>query len=480
MQGVSASTSPERTRSPSDSTPVAIYAHDLLVAALSFVLAVLLRSGLELSAATIDALLYGTPLFVAIAGVAFYALELHRPVGRYASVVDLIAIVRAASWAVLPFLFVLFMIDGAEDVPRTAPIIQWFILVVLLSASRLACRVLAARERERLAPAGATPDTPVLLCGCGPLASLFVHAARSGAGVRVVGIVDDVGDHHGRSVNDVPVLGHVRDLDLVLAELAVHGVHPRRLIVTRAAADLPADARAAVVAAHARHGLEVQHLPDILGVRAEPVADAAWAGDVPVRVYFRVRRLIDVAASAAALLALAPLLALIAALILLDGGRPVLFRQVRPGRHLRPFTLYKFRTMRPAFGADGTPVADDARITAVGRLLRRTRLDELPQLYNVLLGDMSFLGPRPLLPRDLPDSVAERAAVRPGITGWAQVNGGHQLGAAEKMALDAWYVRHAGPWLDARIVWLTVKMMLFGEKINHHEIKRASTFARSY
>jgi hypothetical protein len=142
---------------------------------------------------------------------------------------------------------------------------------------------------------------------------------------------------------------------------------------------------------------------------------------------------------------------------------------VRPGRGNRPFTLYKFRTMRDPCDVGGAPLPDPERTSFLGRALRRTRLDELPQLVNVLRGDMSFIGPRPLLPRDLPDHASERIAIRPGITGWAQVNGGQRLSAEQKVALDVWYIRNAGALLDLRIIGRTLKMMVRGEDIERLE-----------
>jgi lipopolysaccharide/colanic/teichoic acid biosynthesis glycosyltransferase len=171
-----------------------------------------------------------------------------------------------------------------------------------------------------------------------------------------------------------------------------------------------------------------------------------------------------VAAGALALLVLMPLFGLIALVVLLHQGRPVLFRQVRPGRGMRPFTIYKFRTMGAPYDARGVPVSDPERTSPVGGVLRRTRLDELPQLLNVLRGEMAFIGPRPLLQHELPDRLTERIAIRPGITGWAQVNGGQRLSVEEKIALDVWYVRNAGPLLDLRIIGRTLKMMAFGER----------------
>lgn len=149
-------------------------------------------------------------------------------------------------------------------------------------------------------------------------------------------------------------------------------------------------------------------------------------------------------------------------------GRPVLFRQVRPGLQGHPFMLYKFRTMVDAYDAEGDPLPDGQRLTRAGKWLRRTSLDELPQLINVIKGDMSLVGPRPLLMEYLPlysQEQARRHAVRPGITGWAQVKGRNALSWEERLALDTWYVDHRGMALDLRILWLTLCQAFSGRGV---------------
>lgn len=182
------------------------------------------------------------------------------------------------------------------------------------------------------------------------------------------------------------------------------------------------------------------------------------------------KRAIDIAVAAAILVLVAPILGITALLVWLAMGRPILFRQVRPGRRGRPFTLWKFRTMRQAVGDDGRPLPDSQRLTPLGRLLRQTSIDELPQLVNVLRGDMSLVGPRPLLMEYLDRYTPEQARrheARPGITGWAQVNGRNALTWEEKFALDVWYVDHWSLALDAEIVWLTVRALLRRHGIDH-------------
>jgi len=171
------------------------------------------------------------------------------------------------------------------------------------------------------------------------------------------------------------------------------------------------------------------------------------------------KRLLDIIVAAAALLLLSPLMALIGILVRFDLGSPILFRQLRPGRDTKAFRMVKFRTMRDAQDAAGQPLSDAERLTRFGRFLRATSLDELPELWNVLKGDMSLVGPRPLLMEYLPRYSKEqlrRHELRPGITGWAQVNGRNALGWPEKLALDIWYVDHQTFWLDLKILMLTV------------------------
>ena len=171
------------------------------------------------------------------------------------------------------------------------------------------------------------------------------------------------------------------------------------------------------------------------------------------------KRLIDLTVASLVLALLAPVMALVALAIRLTMGRPVLFRQVRPGYRMKPFVLYKFRTMREAYSPDGQLLPDSERLTRLGHFLRKSSLDELPQLWNVLKGDLSLVGPRPLLIQYLPlytPEQARRHEVRPGITGWAQVNGRNAIDWDEKFRLDTWYVDHWSLWLDAKILAMTL------------------------
>jgi len=181
------------------------------------------------------------------------------------------------------------------------------------------------------------------------------------------------------------------------------------------------------------------------------------------------KRLFDFLLASLFLLFLAlPMLAL-ASVIFLKLGRPVIFRQVRPGLYGHPFTMFKFRTMTEECDPDGALLPDEKRLTSFGLFLRASSFDELPELWNVFRGEMSLVGPRPLLMDYLPLYTPEQARrhdVRPGITGWAQINGRNAISWPDKFALDVWYVDHRSLWLDVRILWLTVRKVLVRDGIS--------------
>lgn len=180
------------------------------------------------------------------------------------------------------------------------------------------------------------------------------------------------------------------------------------------------------------------------------------------------KRLLDVGVAGTGLVAASPLLATVAVAIRLDMGSPVLFRQVRPGFLGRPIRVWKFRSMSNERGPDGLLLPDAKRLTRLGRFLRETSLDELPQLFNVVAGDMSLVGPRPLLMRYLERYSARqrlRMWAKPGITGWAQVNGRNALDWDRRLELDAWYVENASLWLDLSILLDTVRKVVSREDV---------------
>jgi lipopolysaccharide/colanic/teichoic acid biosynthesis glycosyltransferase len=194
------------------------------------------------------------------------------------------------------------------------------------------------------------------------------------------------------------------------------------------------------------------------------------------------KRLVDLLLASLALLILSLPLLLLMGLIRRKLGSPVFFHQTRPGLHAKPFKMVKFRTMTDARGPDGELLPDADRLTPFGRFLRASSLDELPELWNVFKGDLSLVGPRPLLMEYLPlysPEQARRHEVRPGITGWAQVNGRNTLSWEDKFKLDVWYVDNRTWWLDIKILWLTVRKVLVREGISAEGEATMSKFTGS-
>jgi sugar transferase EpsL len=194
------------------------------------------------------------------------------------------------------------------------------------------------------------------------------------------------------------------------------------------------------------------------------------------------KRLFDLGVALPVLILLIPVLALLALLVRLKLGSPILFRQTRPGKQGKPFTVYKFRTMLDLHDRDGRPLPDEERMTPFGRILRSASLDELPEIWNVIRGDMSIVGPRPLLMKYLGRYTPEQARrheVLPGITGWAQINGRNDISWEDKFALDVWYVDHLSLWLDIKIIAVTAWRVLTREGISQEGHVTASTFMGS-
>ncbi|RLL35838.1 sugar transferase [Acinetobacter cumulans] len=182
-----------------------------------------------------------------------------------------------------------------------------------------------------------------------------------------------------------------------------------------------------------------------------------------------IKRILDIAIASTALILLSPVYFIVAHKVKKNLGSPVLFRQLRPGLHGKPFEMVKFRTMKDALDAQGNPLPDSERLTPFGKMLRATSLDEMPELWNVIKGDMSIVGPRPLLMEYLPlynREQAKRHNVRPGITGHAQVNGRNAISWEKKFELDTWYVENQSLWLDFKIMLKTIKKVIAKDDIS--------------
>ncbi len=471
---------------------------DLILVAASTIFALFLRDNLETSPERLLQFLPYVLLSVLAAAPVLVATGLNRTLWRFSSLADYLRIALAAIMTVLLAVALGFAFNRMEGVARSLPILQGLLMACALVGARVAMRLRhAVRNRgTRHAPTLSGRQESVLVVGLNAVTELFLQSVEEFAGerVKVAGLLGRGERHRDRLLRGHKVLGLPEELESVLADLEVHGVLIDRIVITTGFDQLSPAAQEALLHVERTSDIQLDFFAErvVLNDTARPKprpkteegppngndqrVAAPFAFDMEAlasRPYFRWKRVIDATAAAVAIVCLAPIILLVGIIVVLDAGPPPIFWQQRPGIRGWPFRLYKFCTMASAHDREGQRIADEERISIVGRFLRRTRLDELPQLYNILIGQMSFVGPRPLLPVDQSPAFAARLAVRPGLTGWAQIKGGRELTASDKAALDIWYVKHATLGLDLQILLGTLRMIVFGEHPDRNAIRRA-------
>ncbi len=468
---------------------------DLLLIQLATLAALVLRDNLEVS---VERLIAIAPYFLATLVASLVVLPVlgtTRSMWRFAGTPDFIHLVTVALLVVPITMGIAFGLNRMEDVPRSLPILQGLIMILAQGAARILIRSYhrSRRPAVQFSPAAAKPLDSVLIVGVGPLAELYLASVNEFGlnRLNIAGFVANKARHAGRLVQRHKVLGTPVDLPDVLARLEVEGVFVDRIVVAVPVARLRPREREILREIETSTSIEVEFLAETLGLErrdrkdrgqttGEPGSEPPvfkFASDELARLaerpFWTFKRTADFVVATLLFVLLTPAFCVVAALVGLDVGRPILFSQRRPGLGGYPFALLKFRTMGEPHDDKGCRIPDHLRVSRIGHFLRRTRLDELPQLLNIMAGHMSFIGPRPLLPVDQPKQFAARLLVRPGLTGWAQVEGGRIISADDKAALDVWYIREASVGLDLRILLKTVRMVVKGEIANLDSVRQA-------
>jgi lipopolysaccharide/colanic/teichoic acid biosynthesis glycosyltransferase len=438
---------------------------DIFCAVFSPLLALYVRDAYILSpnGANAVALYCGISLIFTL--IAFAIFRVSDGISNYFSVHNVLSVLKAVLVSELLTCVMLFTFTRLDGIPRSTPLIHASILTAGMILTRALFSVSDVDRRNNGSSKLAASEN-ILMIGMTRLSSIYMEllTACSPNQYRIIGILDEDSAMIGRSIGKTSVIGLPHQLEPIIDEFTVHGIRTHRIIVGGDESLLPTELIDKIRQICAQRTISLDFIPGLIGltplqseeIEAEPVASAP---KITQSSYFRYKRFFGFFAAAVIIVALLPLWLTTCVLVFIDVGVPVFFWQQRIGLHGRPFLLYKFRTMRPPFDWRGFPIAEDQRTSWIGYLLRETRLDELPQLLNVLVGNMDLIGPRPLLPRDQPANPTTRLMVRPGITGWAQVNGGTLLNPEEKDKLDEWYILNASPWLDFRIVAMTFRIM---------------------
>jgi len=408
--------------------------------------------------------------------VAFVALRLQDGMTRYFSVHEALDIAEAALFTELMTFVTLFTLTRLDGIPRSMPLTHGLLLAAGLIAARMVVRIVFSEDKEPLDYHYRRER--IILIGANRFASSFIQLLKAYAPTHepVVAVLDQDAKMIGRAISGVQVLGPPHELDAIISEFAIHGVGTDRVVIAGEEDLLSPAVLQELKRICKNRQVDLSFLPRMIGVTERKLTNIAVTSQ-PVQgkpsfappSFFRLKRWIDVVGSLILIALLFPIFLVAGGLVLLDVGRPILFWQERLGWKGRSFLIYKFRTLRAPFDSAGNPTLEGRRPLAIGRFLRATRLDELPQLLNVLMGDMSLIGPRPLLPEDQPSNTSIRLSVRPGISGWAQVNGAKLVTREEKEKLDEWYIRNASLWVDLRIIVMTIKVILKG-RVSSQEI----------
>lgn len=459
---------------------------DVAWGGLSPVAAFLLRDGVIKSPDAVAA--YCGISYLAALGV-FQWFQTSSPISRYFSIRDTLDLLKACIVTVAVSAVLGFVVTRLQAAPRSIPVLQFILLASGLLSARLFRRLRETRHEAR-SRISANMVQHVLVIQASRLAWFFSKMLEELAPgeYQIVAILDERPTLQHRSLNGYPIVGPPSNIDKIVDEYATHGIRIDSVIVATKPELLSRTAWDTVSGVCLARGMELEVLPErligglskkIVGASDEPhAAESACESfhsleTLLARPFWTVKRILDITIAITTALITLPLTVAVFGLALLDVGIPAIFWQQRVGRDGHALHLYKFRTLQTLFDRRTQEKREAHDPSAIGRFLQKTRLDELPQLWNILSGDMSLIGPRPLLPIDQPNEPSIRLTVRPGLSGWAQVCGGKLISAEEKNALDEWYIRHASLRLDTLIVVRTLWMLLVGDRRDEKAISVA-------
>jgi lipopolysaccharide/colanic/teichoic acid biosynthesis glycosyltransferase len=426
-------------------------------------------------------------LYAFLSTTAAVPIFVHFGVGqglaRFFSYYDALQIAKAAAVSIAVTLTLVFTFTQSDYLTRPVPVLQFSFLAASLIVARLPRRMLTYRdELGALSKVLHDQEGHIIIVGSGRAAWLYMRLlyALSAGNLKTVALLDQDDSLHGRAIDGHLILGGPDDAPALLDDFAQHGISVIGLVICDCDPVRAAKLFERLQPLCQERGIAIELATEQIGVSKHLLGSDArddipndfWPSD-----YFRLKQPVESAIAAVLLAALAPLCAIVATAVGMTMGYPIVFWQRRVGKDGTPIYVYKFKTMRNPLGADGRLLSNDERHSRVGRFLRATRLDELPQLYNIAKGEMALIGPRPLLPVDQPAGKTIRLKVRPGLSGWAQIHGGQLITVDQKNALDEWYVRNACLRLDLIIAMRTFITAFTGDRL--HDEPTAVAFANA-
>jgi lipopolysaccharide/colanic/teichoic acid biosynthesis glycosyltransferase len=452
------------------------FGFDLASILLSLLLALYLRNGVPLIEEPQPYDLLRVVVITTLTAVPIMlSFRSYRSMWRFTSQKDIRNLILCITLVVLLSNSVLFLSNRLEVIPRSVPPIHWAFCVIVMGGVRLLVRRLLRPVKSK----SDKEHQAVLIIGVNHTAELYLEFAQKilHDSITVEGIIDENPELRGRIFHKYPVKGTIADIPQIRETLLVHGIQIHQLILANNFDQLSANSQKILQDIEAAGEVKLVDFDQQINPQLEedvpiemPVKRSAYLYEESPDFYRNYgKRMLDIIVAMGLIFLLLPWIIITSLLVLIDVGFPIFFWQQRPGLKGKNFRLYKFRTMRNS----GRSLKQDRlehkagdvqRSSAIGKMMRHFRLDELPQLFHVLSGKMSFIGPRPLLLEDQPQDGEVRLAVRPGISGWAQIHGGDHLTPEEKLILDIWYIRQLSLGLDIRIALKTVIVMIKGSK----------------
>ncbi len=456
---------------------------DFLIVLISAFLSYLMRENFQLSELWVREFIPYSIISAVGVSLGSIIFGTHKTDWKFVSFTEVIQIAKAVTLGLAAAIVFVFIFNRLDHVARSVPVIHWAVAIGMLVAARLVFRY--QNNDQRASKTSDLIDMPefVLVVGLSKITDLYLRCVSELAEQKIVvaGLLAEDAGLKGQTLRSSKVVGSPVELPGILAECNIHGQQIKKIVITTQFSQLSSASKQALLKCKNSGMVELEFFEKRLGFSTyledsnspspavEMGLESVNDNEAQIRFSFGYRfckRSFDIIVSALALVLLMPVTVIICAAVIADVGWPMTFWQVRPGRNGKPFRISKFRTMKAGHTVNGNRLSDVERTSRFGNWLRRSRLDEIPQLFNILSGDMSFVGPRPLLPIDQPDDKALRLSVRPGLTGWAQINGGKDLSIEQKGALDHWYVQNASTSLDLKILALTAYLLLNGNAAN--------------
>jgi lipopolysaccharide/colanic/teichoic acid biosynthesis glycosyltransferase len=395
-------------------------------------------------------------------------------------------IITSTVFAEIISIFLSFYFNRLDDLPRSVPILHTIILAFGMLVYRLAIPSIMKvvdrpKDTQNIKAYNNTFMRQVMIVGLDPfsISALKLVEKHNKRTVRVVAVFSLRGKFDGKRIAGVRIFSDIYKLPSIIDEYKIHGVAIHEVWVSDNSSYLTKEIDAFLFSQLASLGLKIIKLSDALGLgNNDQITENKTNNKSYVVVknnYLILKRLLDIFVSTILVMLSCPIFIFVVFITYFELGRPIFFWQERAGKFGKPFRLYKIRTLAFPLDQNGQIISDEMRLSKFGATVRRLRLDELPQLLNIIKGEMSGIGPRPLLPRDQPEDLAIRLAIQPGLTGWAQVNGGELLTVEDKNALDCYYVNNLSLKLDVTIVLLSFRVLFKGVKINQEAIEQAKS-----